>query len=172
MMTGLMHAKGEEIFLTDIDLEEDPENLLIFSSQMQEKKCDVVYGMQNKRRGSWFDRWSGKCFYLIFNSLTGLGLSHDMLTSRIMTKRYVRALVSHQEREIFISGLWHITGFNQVPFLVEKHSTSKTTYTLKKKVSLVVNAIVSFSNIPLKLIFYIGCIVLMIAVLQLFILSR
>ena len=51
MMAGLKHAKGARIFLIDSDLEEDPEFLLSFAEQMQERKCDVVYGVQERRKG-------------------------------------------------------------------------------------------------------------------------
>ena len=46
MMTGLAHAKGELVFLIDSDLEEEPEWLLSFASAMLDKRCDVVYGVQ------------------------------------------------------------------------------------------------------------------------------
>jgi putative glycosyltransferase len=73
-----------------------------------------------------------------------------------MTQRYVEALLRHQEREVFMAGLWYITGFSQSAFCVKKHSTSKTTYTFGKKMSMLVNSVTSFSNAPLISIFYIG----------------
>jgi putative glycosyltransferase len=83
-----------------------------------------------------------------------------------MSRDDLDALLSFQEREIFISGLWQITGFHQVAIPVLKHSTSDTTYTFRKKIALVINAIVSFSDIPLKAIFYVGCVILLLAVVQ------
>lgn len=61
-MTGLAHAKGSE-FLIDSDLEEEPEWLETFVQQMEQESCDVVYGIQERRKGSWFERWSGQWFY-------------------------------------------------------------------------------------------------------------
>ena len=80
-----------------------------------------------------------------------------------MTKRFVDALLQFHEREIFIHGLWHITGFDQRPYTVTKHSSSETTYSLSRKLSLLTNSIVSFSNAPLIMIFECG---LMIFVLS------
>jgi putative glycosyltransferase len=73
-----------------------------------------------------------------------------------MSRRYVSALVQHQEREICISGLWVITGFTQVPLVVEKHCKGSTTYNAPKVIALLVNAITSFSNKPLVIVFYLG----------------
>ena len=156
MMTGLAHAKGDLIFLIDTDLEEDPEYLVKFFEQLKNERCDVVYGVQEKRKGNWFERWSGKWFYRIFNFLTGLSLPENVVTARLMTRRYVKALLRHKEREVLIAGLWHITGFNQNAQIVTKRNTSKTTYNFRKKMSVLVNSVTSFSNAPLVGIFYIG----------------
>ncbi|MDY0348437.1 MAG: glycosyltransferase family 2 protein [Tenuifilaceae bacterium] len=156
MMTGLTYAKGERIFLIDTDLEEEPEWLLSFAEQMIKENVDVVYGVQERRKGKWMERWTGALFYKSFNLLTGLSLPENLVTARLMSQRYVKALLSHQEREIFIPGLWHITGFEQYPHSIQKKNSSETTYTFRKKLSLLVNAVTGFSNAPLIYIFYIG----------------
>lgn len=156
MMTGLAHAHGEKVFLIDSDLEEEPEWLLSFLEQMERENCDVVYGVQERRKGGTFERLSGQWFYRFFKTLTGLSLPENIVTARLMSSRYVTALLRHEEREVFMAGLWHTTGFDQRPQIINKHSTSETTYTLRHKLSLLVNSVTSFSNAPLIGIFYIG----------------
>lgn len=165
MMTGLAHAKGERVLLIDSDLEEEPECLIAFAEQMQSERCDVVYGVQEQRKGGWFERWSGQWFYRFFKALTGLALPENIVTARLMTRRYVDALLRHEEREVFMAGLWHITGFDQRPQIVKKHSTSESTYTFRRKMSLLVNSVTSFSNAPLVGIFYIGVSISLFAIL-------
>jgi putative glycosyltransferase len=156
MMTGLEHAKGENIFLIDSDLEEEPEWLIDFAERKANDNCDVVYGIQEQRKGGLFERWSGQWFYTIFRMLTNVELPRNLTTARLMSRRYVDALLRHKEREINIAGLWQITGFEQHPFVVRKHSFSKTTYTFRRKMAHLVNAITSFSNVPLVFIFNVG----------------
>jgi putative glycosyltransferase len=163
MMTGLSHAHAENVFLIDSDLEEEPEWLLSFSQQMEQDRCDVVYGVQERRKGGLFERWSGEWFYRFFRVLTGLTLPENIVTARLMTRRYVDALVRHNEREVFIAGLWHITGFDQRPQTVTKSNSSETTYTFRRKMSIFVNSVTSFSNAPLKAIFYFGVAVFILA---------
>ena len=163
MMTGLAHAKGDRVFLTDIDLEEEPEYLIAFADDMQSDSCDVVYGVQEQRKGGHIERWTGQWFYSLFKVLTGLALPENVVTSRLMTRRYVDALLRHEEREIFIAGLWHITGFVQCAHVVRKYSTSETTYTFRRKMSLLVNSVTSFSNAPLVGIFYVGVSISLVA---------
>ena len=156
MMTGLEHAQGELVFLIDSDLEEEPEYLASFAAQMERDGCDVVYGIQEKRKGGWFERWSGYWFYNLFRALTGMALPENVLTVRLMSRRYVNALLRYREREVFLAGLWQITGFDQRAQQVTKHATSETTYTFSRKMSVLVNSVTSFSNTPLVGIFYIG----------------
>lgn len=168
MMTGLTYATGERLFLIDTDLEEEPEWLLLFARQMQQEGRDVVYGVQEQRKGRWFERWSGDWFYRCFRLLTGLALPPSAVTARLMTRDYVNALLRHQEREVFIPGLWHITGFSQGACAVTKHHSSASTYTLRRKLSLLVNSITSFSNAPLVGIFYIGLGISLLALMYIF----
>lgn len=157
MMTGLKYASGDLVFLIDSDLEEEPEWLVPFFDQMTRENCDVVYGVQASRKGNFFERHSGQLFYRLFRLLSGLNLPDSITVARIMTRRYVDALVLHGEYEIFMAGLWVITGFDQRPQTVKKHSTSATTYSLRKKITQLVNSIVSFSSAPLVGIFVTGC---------------
>lgn len=156
MMTGLAHAAGDLVFLIDSDLEESPEWLRAFDELLTQSQCDVVYGVQERRKGNWFERLSGQWFWSLFNTLTDMSLPANIVTARLMTRRYVDALLQHREREIFMAGLWHITGFTQVAATVHKLSNATSTYTFKKKLSLLVNSITAFSNKPLIGIFYLG----------------
>jgi putative glycosyltransferase len=156
MMTGLAHAKGELVFLIDSDIEEEPEWLLSFDEQMKREQCDVVYGIQDKRKGGAFEKYTGAAFYKLFRKLTGIKQPDNIVTARLMTKRYVQALLTHRERELNIGGLWVITGFKQGTQLVRKHSTSPTSYTLSGKFGHLVNAVTSFSSLPLVYTFYSG----------------
>ena len=165
IMTGLMHAQGERVFLLDSDLEESPEWLADFSAVFAEQGCDVVYGVQQQRKGNWFEQFSGNVFYKLFNLLTGLELPRNVVTARLMSKRYVQGLIQHLDKEVFLAGLWHITGFKQVAHTVNKTSTSATTYTLRRKFSILINSVTSFSNTPLRGIFYIGLFISVIALI-------
>ena len=165
MMVGLEHSCGEKVFLIDSDLEEEPEWLISFSEQILAEKSDVVYGVQKERKGGWFERWSGHLFYSIFNWLSNIEHPRNVVTARLMTRRYVNALLTHKERELVISCLWVITGFKQSAQTVKKHMTSSTTYGLFKKIDHLVNAITSFSEVPLKMIFVCGTLVFFGAVL-------
>jgi len=163
LMTGLAHARGEMVFLLDSDLEEEPELLNKFYEEFQRTGADVVFGVQQKRKGRLFERISGSLYFKVFNLLSTYQIPPNHITARLMTREYVTALMRHQEREFVMSGLWALTGFNQVPLHVRKHDKTRTAYGLRRKLSHLVNAITSFSNKPLVLIFYLGCFILLVS---------
>jgi putative glycosyltransferase len=163
MMTGLAHARGELVFLIDSDLEEEPELLEKFHQELQSSGSDVVYGVQQQRKGALFERVSGALFFRLFNVLSSNSIPPNLLTARLMKQKYVAALVAHKEREFAISGLWVLTGFKQIPVAVRKHHRSESTYDLRRKIAHFVNAVTSFSSKPLVYIFYLGCIILVVS---------
>jgi putative glycosyltransferase len=159
MMTGLAYAKGEVVFLIDSDLEEAPEWLETFAQQMKTDKSDVVYGVQDSRKGGLIEIFTGWLYYRFFRLLTGIAQPDNIVTARLMTRRYVKALIAHQEREVNIGGLWITTGYKQSKHNVRKNSSSPTTYTLARKFSHLVNAVTSFSSLPLIAAFYTGLLI-------------
>ncbi|MBF0225759.1 MAG: glycosyltransferase family 2 protein [Desulfobacterales bacterium] len=160
IMTGLTYAKGEYLFLIDCDLEEEPELLTQFWEEYHRlSNVDVVYGIQKVRKGRAFERISGGLFYTLINYLSGEAMPKNILTTRLMSKRYVLSLVSHKEKELFLAGLFYITGYNQHPIFVTKHSKGSTTYSFSKKMAVALNSITSFSDKPLQFIFNVGSII-------------
>ena len=164
IMTGLAHARGDMVFLIDSDLEEEPELLARFYEERRRTGADVVYGVQEQRKGSWFERWSGETFFTLFNLFSNYPLPHNLITVRLMTRRYVNALIAHRERETVVAGLWVLTGFLQVALAVKKHSRSPTTYGFGRKIGLLVQSVTAFSDKPLTMIFYMGCAISGVAV--------
>jgi putative glycosyltransferase len=137
IMTGLSHAKGEFVFLIDSDLEEEPELLGKFWEELlKEKELDVVFGVQESRKGGWFEKWSGGLFWKLINFMSPIKIPSNMITARLMTYQYNKSLIEYKESEIFIGGIWAHTGYRQQELKVKKGSQSETTYTIKRKLSL------------------------------------
>ena len=160
IMTGLSHAQGDFVFLIDSDLEEEPELLGQFWNELQDSNdLDVVYGVQESRKGNWFEKYTGGWFWKVFNKLAHVTISKNPLTVRLMNKNYVNNLVTFEEKELFLAGIFELVGFNQKPLKVKKDSKKSTTYGIAQKIKLLNNAIVSFSSFPLYLSFYLGLII-------------
>lgn len=156
IMCGLEHATGDFVFLIDCDLEESPELLNKFWQELEGKNCDVVYGVQEKRNDKLISRCLGSLYYHFVNALSPVKIPYNLTTVRLMSKSYVRSLLKFTEREINIAHLWVSTGYNQVEIEVDKKKKDTTTYNFYRKLNVVINSIVSFSDRPLYYLFIIG----------------
>jgi len=163
IMTGLAEASGKYIFLIDSDLEEDPEYMELFWNTLHEKDMDVVYGVQENRKGNWLERWSGKIFYMAFDFLSDLKLPKNLLTIRLMRKKAKESIIAYHERELCLGCIFADIGFRQHAITINKHNSSPTTYSFRRKISLFFNSIIAFSNKPLKIVFLTGTIVTVIS---------
>jgi putative glycosyltransferase len=156
MLTGLAHASGDLVFMLDSDLEEPPEVFAQLLGVMQaappEEPVDLVYAVQRKRRGGLAKRAGGALFYPLFNLLSSIDLPSNLLNARLMTRRYLDALLRHGERQPLLSGLMRITGYRQRPLAVDKAERHRSTYTWRKRVRTAVGGLISFSDRPLLLV--------------------
>ena len=160
MMTGLEYAKGDLVFLIDVDLEEPPEILGAFVETLNKENADAVYGVQSPRHGPWLTRTLANLFYWIFEILSDYRIPPHSLTARLMTRRYVDELVRHKEHLSNMIGLWELTGFKQAALGVRKSPfKGTTTYTFRRKLAEAFYAITAFSSKPLRLIAYLGLLV-------------
>jgi putative glycosyltransferase len=155
------------VFLIDCDLEEPPEAFGSFYRTMNAAPkgdpIDVVYGVMSERRGGIIRWTSGRLFYALIAKLLSIRVPKDAVIARLMQRRYVRALLTYGETQIYLLGLMTIVGFNQVAVKVDKADKGSTSYTLPKRIAAMLDAVTSFSDAPLYVIFWIGFLTSIIA---------
>ena len=158
IMAGLTYSTGDLVFLIDCDLEVPPTQIPKFYNKFkEEKEVDVVFGIQETRKGSFIERTVGGLFYNFFNNLTDTRIPENLLTERLMSRRYVNELITMGDKNIFMAGMMQWIGFKQIPIIIKKgQREGKSTYTLGKRISLSMQAITSFSSYPLVMLFRFG----------------
>lgn len=157
VMAGLAHARGRFVFLIDTDLEERPEWLGDFWNALAEGQVDAVFGVQDRRQGSWFARWSGAAFYKLFNLLSETRIPENACTVRLMTRTYVGALLSLNDQNLFLAANFAWAGFRQRALPVEKQMRrERSTYTFFKRLRLLLAAVTSSTSYPLYAVFFFG----------------
>jgi putative glycosyltransferase len=159
MMTGLDHARGDLCFLIDSDLEEDPALLDVFLDKMHATDCDVVFGYEQSREGNTLKSRGGAVAWHLIRWLLSIDVPRNHCTVRLMRREYVDALVLHRESNTVIGGLWVITGFRQTGVAISKKHREETTYSTVLRIAGLLNAITSFSTVPLHLMVALGMIV-------------
>jgi putative glycosyltransferase len=83
----------------------------------------------------------------------------NLVTSRLMRRDYVNALIRHRDREFVISDLWQVTGFRQVAITVTKLSLSPSTYSVRQRTEMAIKHITTTSTRLLYLMLYTGLLI-------------
>jgi len=78
---------------------------MIFEEMTGQANVDVVYGVQIKRKGSWFEKLSGKLFYKLISVLSSVKYPANTLTARVMSRKYVDSILRFKEKEL---DLWSV----------------------------------------------------------------
>lgn len=153
LTAGLSVATGERIFVLDADLQDPPELLGPMMARMDEG-FDVVYGQRRSRAGeSSFKLTTARSFYRLLNKLVDIEIPVDTGDFRLMSRRVVDVLQSMPEKHRFIRGMISWIGFSQTAFPYDRDArfAGETKYPLRKMLVFALDAITSFSIIPLRI---------------------
>lgn len=155
---GLDHARGEAAVIMDADLQDPPELIPELVGRWREG-FEVVYGVRTQRTGEGvFKRLTAAVFYRLLRRITKVDIPLDTGDFRLMGRRALEAFHRLPERHRFTRGLVAWLGFPQVgvPYAREARRAGETGYPLRKMVRLALDAITSFSHVPLQVATVLG----------------
>jgi polyisoprenyl-phosphate glycosyltransferase len=155
---GLDLARGDAVVLMDGDLQDPPELVETFVRKWRDG-YDVVYAVRRRRPGeSRFKLFTARVFYRLMQRLTKVAIPLDTGDFRLMSRRVVDALHRSPERNRFLRGMVSWVGFNQLAIEYDRdvRFTGSTKYPLGKMIRFAMDAITSFSDIPLRIAAYLG----------------
>ena len=155
---GLDYASGDAVIIIDADLQDPPEVIPELIAKWREG-YDVVYAVRKERKGeSWFKEWTAKLFYRLIYRITDVDIPKDTGDFRLMDRKVVEALRTMRERNRFMRGLSVWVGFKQagVYYVREPRFAGETKYPFRKMLKFALDAITSFSYVPLQLATYTG----------------
>jgi polyisoprenyl-phosphate glycosyltransferase len=158
VFAGLDAASGEYVAILDADLQDPPALLAEMYAELK-GGYDVVYGQRSRREGdAWFKRSTAWAFYRVLQFLTGANIPADTGDFRIMTREVRDAVISCTEQQPFLRGLVAWVGFRQkaFPYLRRERAHGTSKYPFRKMLGFAINAILSFSSLPLRLAIYAG----------------
>ena len=158
MQVGLQNVEGDYIFLIDNDLEVSP-NFLVdcYKEITNQPELDVVYGYQEMRKGKLIENVGGNIFWWLINKFSDVKIPKNILTERLMKKHYVASLLTLGDSNLFLGGMMYWTGYNQKGLAIQKKlRNGQSTYSSRKRLELMIQAVTSFSGKPLEYLFYFG----------------
>jgi polyisoprenyl-phosphate glycosyltransferase len=158
LTAGLEHAAGDVVAMIDADLQDPPELIPDMIAQWSQG-ADVVYAVRKQREGETaFKLATASWFYKLFDKLAQVDLEPNSGDFRLLDRRALDALLAMTERSRFLRGMTVWVGFNQTAVSYERDArhAGETKYTLRRMLRFSLDAITSFSHLPLQLATYVG----------------
>jgi len=167
LSAGFEHVSGAAAVPIDADLQDPPELIQQMVAKWREG-FDVVYATRARRDGeSTIRRFSARYFYRIFDRITDIPIPPDTGDFRLLDRRVVEILVRLPERTRFMKGLFAWVGFKQAALSFDRpeRSVGHTNWTYWRLWNFALDAITSFSSVPLKVWSYVGVVISIFAFL-------
>jgi dolichol-phosphate mannosyltransferase len=163
---GLDHCDGDWIVVMDCDLQDRPEEIPRLHAKAKEG-YDVVLARRGKRNDPPTKLFASKLFYRLFSYLSEIEYDGEVGNFRIMSRRVVENLRLHRERLRFFGALVHQLGFptSAIEVQHDPRFAGETTYDMRKLVKLAGEAVIAYSDKPLRLAVKLGFAVSLVAFL-------
>jgi glycosyltransferase involved in cell wall biosynthesis len=167
---GYQHARGQFVGMLNVDAQEPPDQIPRLLRHIETTDCDIVFGVRRRRSGSAADSVTSRAFGLVLNKLTGYDVPLNVATIRVMNRRFVAAYNSLSESSRYLPGLESWLGFKRgyVEVAHQERKRGRSTYTFGRRLAMAADAVISFSDLPLKLTVITGFVVVFFSFLLAF----
>lgn len=165
---GMDVAVGDAVVIMDADLQDPPEVVLEMIARWREG-YDIVYAERVERQGeTWFKRKTAEWFYRLERRLTAVDIPANVGDFRLVDRSALDAFRQLRESNRYVRGMFSWIGYKQtsVKFVREKRYAGAPQYTFMKSCKLAMDAILSFSIVPLRLALMAGLVVSAFSVLS------
>ncbi len=168
LTAGLDQSKGDVVITMDGDGEHPPQ-LIPQMLELAAAGYDIILTQRlEAQRGSAFKRWTSELFYRLINRIGSTRILPGSADFRLMTRSTVDALCKMREYQRFLRGMVAWMGYRTVilPYAPGERLGGKSKYSLRQMLRLSMDAIFSFSLVPLYISITIGGVFLLLALAE------
>ena len=169
LWAGVMQARlhADAVVCMDADLQFDLDAIDEFLS-LHAQGYELVYGIKKSRGAEpFYKRIFSSLFYSLMGKL-GSPIQKNHTDYCLMTRQVCDALAEYGETNLIFRGLLKQLGFKQCPcyFEVKDREAGQSHFSPIKLINLSLDAITSFSVAPLRLIVFLGAMVMLIGLVM------
>lgn len=165
---GLDLADSDAVITLDGDGEHPP-TLIAGMLRLAEAGNDIVIGQREEpQQASWFKRVTSNVFYWMINRIGDTKISPGAADFRLITRPVLNSLKQFHEYHRFLRGLIAWMGYRSVvlPYTPAGRISGQSKYSLKKMFNLAMDAIFSFSLVPLYFAISLGGLFILLAIIE------
>jgi glycosyltransferase involved in cell wall biosynthesis len=160
ILAGLLTSPDDILISIDADLQDDI-TAIEDMVRAYARGAEIVYGVRRSREtDSFLKRTTAESYYRLLQAM-GVELMFNHADYRLLSRRVVEELRNCKETNLLLRGLIPQLGFQYELLYYDRPArfAGETKYTVSKMVSLALNGITSFTEIPLKIITVLGMLV-------------
>ena len=168
MYAGFTHCAGKYVTIIDADLQQDPKYAVQMGKILDENPdCDMVAAFQEKRKEGKLITLCKTMFYKTINKVTEVDFIADASDFRTMRRSVVDTILALPEYHRFSKGIFSWVGYNTVsiPYDVKERESGETKWNFVKLLKYALDGITAYTDMPLKLPVYTGCIMGVLSVI-------
>ena len=168
LLAGLLTVRNlaDCVISMDADLQDDINAIDEMLEKFENDGCDVVYGVRdNRETDTVFKRRTAGAFYKLMQGLGSQSVPNHA-DFRLMSRRALEGLAQFPELNLFLRGMVPLVGYKSeiVYYKRGERFAGESKYPLKKMISFAIDGITSTSAAPMRLIFWIGLIWFILAI--------
>jgi len=155
---GLSAVDAEHYAMIDCDLQDPPELITIMLNQLVESNVSVVYGQRSERKEFILKRALFSSFHYVFSKISSTQFPRNVGNFCVMTRQVRDAMLTYHEHHRYLPGLRYFAGFTQIPYVYarKKRIGGSAKMSVSKLMNLGIDAIFSFTDVPIKVFWYVG----------------
>lgn len=158
IMAGLMYASGDVVVTLDSDLQDPPELIPALLRRFEAGK-QVVNAVRTHRAGETVTKKVfAALFYRFLKKLVSFEVAIDSGDYRLISRKVKDSLVASAEGSLFLRGqiAWFGYDAEEVTYERDARIYGTTKYPFRKSLHLAIDAVVSLSGNPLRLVSVLG----------------
>ncbi len=156
-LAGLHYVSGDCVAMIAADLQDPPE-LITTMLQRWEAGKKVVLASREDREDPFVNRLLSGAFYWLFRRLALREMPPKGCDFALVDRKVADLLVQMGEKNPYLFGLVLWLGFDRdvVYYTRQKRELGKSRWTLAKRVKYFIDALVSFTYVPMRLVSALG----------------
>lgn len=166
ILAGLNECTGDCAVMKTADLQE-PSEILLEMYEKWEKGNNVVLAIRQERNDSLIGNFFSNMYYLLMRKFVLKNMPLGGFDCFLIDRKVIEVLRIMDEKNTSLMGqiLWAGFKSDKIYYSRLKREKGKSRWTLKKKIKLVIDSVLSFTYLPIRVMTSVGLIFFIVSVL-------
>jgi glycosyltransferase involved in cell wall biosynthesis len=158
--TGIEHAQGKYIAVMAADLQEPPELIIEFFSELNNNTADILFGKRESRDDPWLKTVLSNFYWAIYRKFIQPDIPQGGVDIFAINENAKNELVKIKEPNSSLIAQLFWLGFRRkvLSYQRKKREHGVSTWNLSKRIRYMIDSIFSYSDVPIMFILWVGVI--------------